>query len=58
VHGRRLDAREEGVRSLAQNSKRYKLAHTFLWGYSCGWLELAQLLGQLGAFLTSPLLVV
>ena len=37
--------------------KRCKLAHPFLWEYSCKGLELAQLLGQLGVFLTltSPL---
>jgi hypothetical protein len=32
--------------------KRSKLAHAFLWGYSDKRLELAQLLGQRGAFLT------
>ena len=32
--------------------KRWKLARTFLWEYSCKRLELAQLLGQLGCFLT------
>jgi hypothetical protein len=34
--------------------KRYKLAHAFLWEYSCKRLKLAQLLGQLGVFLTFP----
>jgi hypothetical protein len=33
--------------------RRCKLAHAFLWGYSSQRLELAQLLGQAGAFLTS-----
>ena len=32
--------------------KRCKLAHAFLWEYSCKRLKLAQLLGQLGVFLT------
>jgi hypothetical protein len=32
--------------------KRYKLTHAFLWEYSYKRLKLAQLLGQLGAFLT------
>ena len=32
--------------------KRRKLAHAFLWGYSYKRLKLAQLLGQLDAFLT------
>ena len=31
--------------------KRCKLAHAFLWEYSCKRLKLAQLLGQLGVFL-------
>ena len=33
--------------------KRCKLAHAFLWGYSCERLKLAQLLGRHGVFLTS-----
>jgi hypothetical protein len=32
--------------------ERYELAHAFLWEYSCKRLKLAQLLGQLGVFLT------
>ena len=32
--------------------KRSKLAHAFLWEHSYKRLELAQLLGQLGVFLT------
>jgi hypothetical protein len=32
--------------------KRCKLAHAFLWEYSCKRLKMAQLLGQLGVFLT------
>jgi hypothetical protein len=32
--------------------KRCKLAHAFLWEYSDKGLKLAQLLGQLGVFLT------
>jgi hypothetical protein len=32
--------------------KRCKLAHAFLWEYSCKWLKLGQLLGQLSVFLT------
>jgi hypothetical protein len=32
--------------------KRCKLAHAFLWKYSYKGLKLAQLLGQLGVFLT------
>ena len=32
--------------------KRCKLAHAFLWEYRCKRLKLAQLLGQLGVFLT------
>jgi hypothetical protein len=32
--------------------KRCQLAHVFLWEYSYKRLELAQILGQLGAFLT------
>ena len=39
---------EKGVR----RPKRCRLAHAFLWGYSYQRLKLAQLLGQLGAFLT------
>jgi hypothetical protein len=35
--------------------KRCKLAHAFLWEYSYERLELAQLLGQLGGFLTLSL---
>ena len=31
--------------------KRCKLAHAFLWEYSCKRLKWAQLLGQLGVFL-------
>ena len=32
--------------------KRFKLARAFRWEYSCKRLQLAQLLGQLGVFLT------
>ena len=32
--------------------KKYKLAHAFLWEYSDKRVKLAQLLGQLGVFLT------
>jgi hypothetical protein len=47
----RPTASESGVR-LAQNG--WKLARAFLWEYSCRRLKLAQLLGQLGIFLTCP----
>ena len=44
--------------SLGCPKKRRKLAHTFLvWDYRYKRLKLAQLLGQLGVFLTSALLV-
>ena len=32
--------------------RRCKLAHAFVWEYSCKRLKLAQLVGQLGGFLT------
>ena len=40
------------ARKLLGWPKRCKLAHEFLWEYSCKRLKLAQLLGQLGVFLT------
>ena len=40
------------ARKLLSWPKRCKLAHAFLWEYSYKRLQLAQLLGQLGVFLT------
>jgi hypothetical protein len=40
------------ARKLSGWLKRWQLAHAFLWEYSCKRLKLAQLLGQLGVFLT------
>ena len=40
------------ARKASDWPKRYQLAHVFLWVYSYKRLKLAQLLGQLGAFLT------
>ena len=40
-----------GARKLLGWPKRCKLAHEFLWEYSCKRLKLAQLLGQRGVFL-------
>jgi hypothetical protein len=44
-------------RVLSSWSKRCKLAHAFLWEYSYKRLKLAQLLSQLGVFLTAYLAV-
>jgi hypothetical protein len=44
-------------RVLGSWSKRFKLAHAFLWEYSYKRLKLAQLLSQLGVFLTAYLAV-
>jgi hypothetical protein len=41
-----------GGRTVLGWPKRCKLAHAFLWGYSDKRLKLAQLLGELGVFLT------
>jgi hypothetical protein len=40
------------ARKVSGWPKRCKLAHALLWEYSYKGLELAQLLGQLGVFLT------
>jgi hypothetical protein len=40
------------ARKVSGRPKRCKLAHTFPWEYSYKRLKLAQLLGQLGFFLT------
>jgi hypothetical protein len=40
------------ARKVSGWPKRWKLAHAFLWEYSDKRLKLAQLLGQLGVFLT------
>ena len=40
------------ARKLLGWPKRYKLAHALMWEYSYERLKLAQLLGQLGVFLT------
>jgi hypothetical protein len=40
------------VRKVLGWPKRSQLAHAFLWEYSDERLKLAQLLGQLGVFLT------
>jgi hypothetical protein len=49
-----------GPRSLGRKTpswpRRCKLAHAFLWEHSYNRLKLAQLLGQLGVFLTSRIL--
>ena len=39
------------VRKVVGWPKKCKLTHAFLWEYSCKWLKLAQLLGQLGVVL-------
>jgi hypothetical protein len=44
------------ARKVSGWSKRYKLAHGFLWEYSDKRLQLAQLLGQLGRFLSTAAL--
>jgi hypothetical protein len=43
---------KDGARKVVGWPKRYKLAHAFMWEYSCKGLELAQVLGQLGGFHT------
>jgi hypothetical protein len=48
----RMEAYGDGARKVSGWPKRCKLAHAFLWEYSCERLELAQFLGQLGIFLT------
>jgi hypothetical protein len=48
-HGRHELA---AARKMLGWPKRCKLAHAFLWEYSCRRLTVAQLLGQLGVFLT------
>jgi hypothetical protein len=47
--------RDLRAREVSGWPKRCKLARAFLWGYSYKRLKLAQLLGQLGVFLTLPL---
>jgi hypothetical protein len=60
-HGRqRRPRREEGRDRLRRETasdwpKRWQLAHAVLWEHSYKMLQLAQLLDQLGAFLTSAL---
>ena len=46
------DAVSHKARKVLDWPKRCKLAHAFLWEYSYKRLKLAQLLGQLGGFLT------
>ena len=49
----RLPPRHHAVaRKVLGWPKRHKLAHAFLWEYSYKGLKLAQLLGQVGVFLT------
>ena len=48
----RARQREPAARKVSGWPKRCKLAHAFLWEYSYKRLKLAQLLGQLGVFLT------
>ncbi len=50
AHPRAL--RRPPARKVLGWPKRCKLAHAFLWAYSYKRLKLAQLLGQLGVFLT------
>ena len=47
-----LDGLRRAARKVLGWPRRCKLAHEFLWEYSCKMLKLAQLLGQLGVFLT------
>jgi hypothetical protein len=46
------------VRELLGSPKMCKLAHALLWEYSHKRLKLAQLLGQLGGFLTEGCTVI
>ena len=52
VDGQRLPPRVLPASKVLGWPKRYKLAHAFLWEYIYKRLKLAQLLGQLGDFLT------
>jgi hypothetical protein len=47
-----VDGRRAAARKLLGWPKRCRLAHAFLWEHSYKRLKLAQLLGQLGVFLT------
>jgi hypothetical protein len=51
-------ARKAGASKVLGWPRRCKLAHASLWERSCKGLKLAQLLGQLGVFLTRDGVVV